>query len=50
MFSMSALKRQADGAKQSGILTAKDAKDMSFILLLLDTERISIHRLSLIHI
>ena len=45
MFSMSALKRQADGAKQSDILTAKDAKDMSFILPLLDMQRISIHRL-----
>ena len=44
MFSMSALKRQADGAKQSDILTAKDAKDMSFILALLDMQRISIHR------
>ena len=44
MFSISALKRQADGAKQSDILTAKDAKDMSFILPLLDMQRISIHR------
>ena len=42
MFSMSALKRQADGAKQSDILTAKDAKDMSFIFPLLDMQRISI--------
>ena len=44
MFSISALKRQADGAKQSDILTAKDAKDMPFILPLLDMQRISIHR------
>ena len=36
MFSMIALKRQADGAKQSDMLTAKDPKDMSFRLPLLD--------------
>ena len=44
MFSMSALKRQADGAKQSDILTATDVKDMSFILPLMGMQRISIHR------
>ena len=44
MFSIGALKRQADGAKQSDMLTAKDPKDMSFILPLLDMQRISIHR------
>ena len=44
MFSISALKRQADGAKQSDMLTAKDPKDMSFILPLLDMQRISIYR------
>ena len=44
MFSIGALKRQADGAKQSDMLTAKDTKDMSFILPLLDMQRISIHR------
>ena len=36
MFSIGALKRQADGAKQSDMLTAKDLKDMSFILPLFD--------------
>jgi len=44
MFSIGALKRHADGAKQSDMLTAKDPKDMSFILPLLDMQRISIHR------
>ena len=43
-FSIGALKRQADDAKQSDMLTAKDTKDMSFILPLLDMQRISIHR------
>ena len=44
MFSIAALKRQADVAKQSDMLTAMDCKDMSFILPLLDMQRISIHR------
>ena len=44
MFSIGALKRQAHGVKQSDMLTAKDPKDMSFILPLLDMQRISIHR------
>ena len=44
IFSIRALKRQAHGAKQSDMLTAKDPKDMSFILPLLDMQRISIHR------
>ena len=44
MFCIVALKRQADGAKQSDMLTAKDPEDMSFILPLLDMQRISIHR------
>jgi len=44
MFSMEALKRQAERVKQSDMLTAKDPKDMSFILPLLDMQRISIHR------
>ena len=44
MFSIGALKRQADVAKQSDMLTAKDPIDMSFISPLLDMQRISIHR------
>ena len=43
MFSMRALKTQATAVKNSDMLTAKDAKDMSFILPLLDMQRLSIH-------
>ena len=44
IFDIGALKRQADVAKQSDLLTPMDGKDMSFILPLLDMQRISVHR------
>jgi hypothetical protein len=44
MFSEKALQKQADDIKQSDILTAKDPKDMSFILPRLEGARMSIHR------
>ena len=44
MFSSEALQRQTNNIKQSDLLTARDAKDMSFILPDMENKRISIHR------
>ena len=44
MFSDKALQKWADDIKQSEMLTAKDPKDMAFILPRLKGNRISIHR------
>ncbi len=43
MFSMRSLKNKAKAVRKSDMLTAKDTKDMSFILPLLDKQRLSIH-------
>ena len=44
MFTNAGLKRLADNAKNSDMLTSMDPKDMSFILGWMESKRISIHR------